>query len=105
MISNRDEYEEIWYHLTTNIRQQRKRFAATTDHFIAWLPSERLFRDEVFKDISNNASGGLGLLFGFPGDEIKMRDKVKMQLWKDYFAGTYNHYGCDKQGNQHVAHL
>lgn len=39
------------------------------------------------KDINNDAAGGLGLLFGFPGDEIKMRDKVKMKLWKDYFEG------------------
>lgn len=85
--SNRDEYEEIWYHLTTNIRQQRRQFEAATDQLVAWLPSERLFRNVAPKDINNDAAGGLGLLFGFPGDEIKMRDKVKMKLWKDYFEG------------------
>lgn len=85
--SNRDEYEEIWYHLTTNIRQQRRQFEATTDQLVAWLPSERLFRDVAPKYINNDAAGGLGLSFGFPGDEIKMRDKVKMKLWKDYFEG------------------
>ncbi|CDH56455.1 gtpase activating [Lichtheimia corymbifera JMRC:FSU:9682] len=79
---NRDEYEEIWYHLTTNTRQQQKRFLATSDHLIARLPSERLLQN----DINDAPDGGLGLLFGFPGDEIKSRDKVKMQLWKDYLG-------------------
>lgn len=94
MISNRDEYEEIWYHLTTNTRQQQERLQATTDHLITWLPSERLLRHEkAHSDITDAPGGGLGLLFGFPGDEIKTRDKVKMELWKDYFEGTYyDHY-------------
>lgn len=35
--------------------------------------------------IENGYQGGLGLIFKFPGDPRKLREKSKMKLWRDYF--------------------
>lgn len=32
-------------------------------------------------------SGGLGMLYRFPGDARKLRDRSKMRLWGEYFKG------------------
>ena len=32
---------------------------------------------------------GLGMLFKFPGDPRKLRDRSKMRLWNEYFRGYY----------------
>lgn len=34
-------------------------------------------------------SGGLGMLYRFPGDARKLRDRSKMRLWGDYFKGMF----------------
>lgn len=31
--------------------------------------------------------GGLGVIFRYPGDPRKLREKSKMKLWKEYFKG------------------
>lgn len=33
---------------------------------------------------------GLGMLFRYPGDARKLRDRSKMRLWGEYFRGMYN---------------
>lgn len=35
---------------------------------------------------------GLGVLFKFPGDPKKLREKTKLRLWKDYFRCEWNVY-------------
>lgn len=35
--------------------------------------------------IDNGYQGGLGLIFKFPGDPRKLREKAKMKLWREYF--------------------
>lgn len=35
--------------------------------------------------IDNGYQGGLGLIYKFPGDPRKLREKSKMKLWRDYF--------------------
>lgn len=32
---------------------------------------------------------GLGMMFKYPGDARKLRDRSKMRLWADYLKGTY----------------
>ncbi|KAI4111467.1 MAG: hypothetical protein LQ345_006801 [Seirophora villosa] len=53
--------------------------------------SEYLLADKAHKDgekpdatRKNPPDVGLGLLFGFPGDAKKLRDKSKMRLWGEY---------------------
>jgi hypothetical protein len=35
--------------------------------------------------VNNGYQGGLGLIFKYPGDPRKLREKSKMKLWRDYF--------------------
>ena len=35
--------------------------------------------------LDNGYHGGLGLVFKYPGDPRKLREKSKMKLWRDYF--------------------
>jgi hypothetical protein len=35
---------------------------------------------------------GLGMLFGYPGDAKKLRDRSKMRLWSEYFRGCSPFY-------------
>lgn len=38
---------------------------------------------------NNPPDGGLGLLFRYPGDARKLRDKSKMRLWAEYLRGVF----------------
>lgn len=33
---------------------------------------------------------GLGMIFRYPGDARKLRDRSKMRLWGEYFRGTHS---------------
>lgn len=35
--------------------------------------------------VDNGYQGGLGLIYKYPGDPRKLREKSKMKLWRDYF--------------------
>ena len=39
---------------------------------------------------------GLGMLFRYPGDARKLRDRSKMRLWGEYFRGMW--YAYDNVG-------
>jgi hypothetical protein len=34
---------------------------------------------------------GLGMLFKYPGDARKLRDRSKMRLWTEYLRGIYRY--------------
>lgn len=35
---------------------------------------------------------GLGMIFRYPGDARKLRDRSKMRLWGEYFRGEWSHF-------------
>lgn len=43
--------------------------------------------------------GGLGLLFRYPGDARKLRDKSKMRLWAEYLRGVFHIQALVRMGN------
>lgn len=57
--------------------------------FLTTCPSEAVLADKSLEEM-NAIPGGLGLLFEFPGDPKKLKEKSKMKLWKKYFQGTVN---------------
>lgn len=67
-----------------------------------YLLSEKAHKGTEKIDVARKSPPdvGLGLLFGFPGDAKKLRDKSKMRLWGEYLRGglllscnAYRH-GC-----------
>ncbi|CAI2170046.1 6651_t:CDS:10 [Funneliformis geosporum] len=65
--------------LRDNLKQQVRHMKHLRS-FLSTCFSEALLVDPK-KDIS---VGGLGLIFGFPGDAKKLRDKYKTKLWIEY---------------------
>lgn len=39
-------------------------------------------------DVRQPPDAGLGMIFRYPGDARKLRDRSKMRLWGEYFRGT-----------------
>jgi hypothetical protein len=56
--------------------------------FLATCESEALLSDDEAK-AEETVPGGLGLVFGFPGDPKKLKDRSKMKLWKQYLQGNF----------------
>lgn len=46
--------------------------------------SEYLLRPDDVKDTAKPPDAGLGMVFRYPGDPKKLRDKAKMRLWAEY---------------------
>lgn len=44
-------------------------------------------KDEVNEIVREVPEAGLGMVFRYPGDPRKLRDRSKMRLWGDYFRG------------------
>ncbi|KAI9321860.1 rab-GTPase-TBC domain-containing protein [Dichotomocladium elegans] len=82
----KQEYEEIIYHLTQQLAKQHQTIGHSLNDFMIQCPSELVVNNCSNDDIDRSGAGGLGLLFGFPGDEIKLKDKAKMKLWKRYYS-------------------
>lgn len=62
------------------------------DPFLTSLYSEFIIKKNepgANKDAIKAPEGGLGLIYKFPGDPRKLKDKNKLRLWYDYF----NRYG------------
>ncbi|KAI8088204.1 rab-GTPase-TBC domain-containing protein [Thamnidium elegans] len=84
---NEKEYENFSATLTSNLRNQIKHMKMMKQ-FLTTCPSEAVVADKSLEEM-NLIPGGLGLLFEFPGDPKKLKEKSKMKLWKKYF----NEYG------------
>ncbi|KAI8341806.1 rab-GTPase-TBC domain-containing protein [Chlamydoabsidia padenii] len=69
--------------MTGNLRNQIK-YMKMMKRFLATCPSSALVADQGLDEI-DKMPGGLGLLFGFPGDPRQLKDKSKMKLWKKFF--------------------
>ncbi|ORZ02924.1 rab-GTPase-TBC domain-domain-containing protein [Syncephalastrum racemosum] len=54
--------------------------------FLATCESERLLQPEENLIDVHDPAGGLGLIFGYPGDAKKSKDRSKMKLWRQYFV-------------------
>jgi hypothetical protein len=44
-------------------------------------------QEEADADARQPPDAGLGLIFRYPGDARKLRDRSKMRLWGEYFRG------------------
>lgn len=82
---NEKEYENFSSTLTSNLRQQIKHMKMMKQ-FLTSCPSESVVNEKTVED-AMVVPGGLGLMFEFPGDSKKLKDKSKMKLWKKYFDG------------------
>lgn len=68
--------------------------------FLRTLYSEFIIRKNepgVDKSSVKAPEGGLGLLFKFPGDPKKLKDKSKLRLWYDYFRCNGRNLTLSKQ--------
>ncbi|KAI9339139.1 rab-GTPase-TBC domain-containing protein [Pilaira anomala] len=79
---NEKEYENFSNTLTNNLRQQIKHMKMMKQ-FLMSCPSESVVNEKTVE--GDVVPGGLGLIFEFPGDSKKLKDKSKMKLWKKYF--------------------
>ncbi|GAA5816203.1 hypothetical protein MFLAVUS_009729 [Mucor flavus] len=84
---NEKEYENFSATLTSNLRNQIKHMKMMKQ-FLTTCASEAVVADKSVEEM-NAIPGGLGLLFEFPGNPKKLKEKSKMKLWKKYF----NEYG------------
>ncbi|KAI9252176.1 rab-GTPase-TBC domain-containing protein [Helicostylum pulchrum] len=84
---NEKEYENFSATLTSNLRNQIKHMKMMKQ-FLTTCASEAVVVDKSVEEM-DLIPGGLGLLFEFPGDPKKLKEKSKMKLWKKYF----NEYG------------
>ncbi|CAO3648391.1 unnamed protein product [Mucor hiemalis] len=80
---NEKDYENFSTNLTNNLRNQIKHMKMMKK-FLTTCPSEAVLADKTAEEM-NAIPGGLGLLFEFPGDPKKLKEKSKMKLWKKYF--------------------
>lgn len=55
--------------------------------FLATCESEHLLQPEENLIDVHDPAGGLGLIFGYPGDAKKTKDRSKVKLWRQYFIG------------------
>ncbi|KAI7865927.1 rab-GTPase-TBC domain-containing protein [Spinellus fusiger] len=76
------EYHTFSTTFTANLRQQIHAMKLMKQ-FLTTCASEALVNDTVVED--TEMVGGLGLVFGFPGDPKKLRDKSKMKVWKTLY--------------------
>ncbi|EXX64682.1 Mdr1p [Rhizophagus irregularis DAOM 197198w] len=72
-------FEKFCNTIRDNLKNQ-VRYMKNLRSFLSTCFSEALLVDPK-KDIS---TGGLGLIFGFPGDVKKLRDRYKTKLWIEY---------------------
>lgn len=49
-------------------------------------------QEEMGGDARQPPDAGLGMLFRYPGDARKLRDRSKMRLWGEYFRGMFGMY-------------
>ncbi|KAL0092742.1 rab-GTPase-TBC domain-containing protein [Phycomyces blakesleeanus] len=79
----KQEYDTFSTELTTNLRQQIK-FMKMMKQFMTTCASEALVNNKTPEEF-DAIPGGLGLLFEFPGDPKKLKDRAKMREWKKIF--------------------
>jgi hypothetical protein len=72
--------------LKHNLKNQIKHMK-DLKQFLATCESEALLSDDETK-AEETVPGGLGLVFEFPGDPKKLKDRSKTKLWKQYLQGT-----------------
>lgn len=87
-VSTQKQYDDFSANLTAHLRKQIS-YMKLLKKFLATCPSEVVVADKPLEDM-DQSTGGLGLVFGFPGDPKKLKDKSKMKLWKKYFQGKEN---------------
>lgn len=70
--------------------------AIVSQCYSEYLLSEKAHKSAEKPDMARRSPPdvGLGLLFGYPGDAKKLRDKSKMRLWGEYLRGRLLHI-CD----------
>lgn len=63
------------------------------------LSPERVTKDESTQSNGNKnpPDAGLGMVFRYPGDAKKLRDRSKMRLWGEYFRGRDISLAEDKE--------
>ena len=66
-----------------------------------YLLSEKVQKGADTPDVipKNPPDSGLGLLFRYPGDARKLRDKSKMRLWAEYLRGVFYNQALVRTGN------
>lgn len=67
---------------------------------VAECYSEYLLRGEDQKD-KTPPDAGLGMLFRYPGDPKKLRDRAKMRLWAEYLRDNGRHVNLIRQPTFH----
>jgi Ca2+-binding EF-hand superfamily protein len=96
MRSRSEEFSQrLKAQLKANIPNTKK-----LDPFLDTLYSEFIIRKNApgaDKDSVQTPDGGLGLLFKFPGDPAKLKDKSKLRLWYDYFRRNGRNMTLSKQ--------
>ncbi|KAI9006577.1 rab-GTPase-TBC domain-containing protein [Phycomyces nitens] len=79
----KQEYDTFSAQLTTNLRQQIK-MMKMMKQFMTTCASEALVNNKTPEEF-DAIPGGLGLLFEFPGDSKRLKDRAKMREWKKLF--------------------
>ncbi|CAO3684807.1 unnamed protein product [Umbelopsis ramanniana] len=78
-----EQFCEVLKH---NLKNQIKHMK-DLKQFLATCESEALLSDDEAK-AEETVPGGLGLVFDFPGDPKKLKDRSKMKLWKQYLQAN-----------------
>ncbi|KAI9283521.1 rab-GTPase-TBC domain-containing protein [Umbelopsis sp. AD052] len=78
-----EQFCEVLKH---NLKNQIKHMK-DLKQFLATCASEALLSDDEDK-AWDSVPGGLGLVFDFPGDPKKLKDRSKMKLWKQYLQAN-----------------
>lgn len=60
------------------------------DCYSEYLLSGTKAKDATDGEGRQPPDAGLGMLFRYPGDARKLRDRSKMRLWGEYFRGKMN---------------
>jgi len=63
--------------------------AIVADTYSEYLlnPSPKPTEGEKEQPVRQPPDAGLGMIFRYPGDARKLRDRSKMRLWAEYFRG------------------
>lgn len=67
---------------------------------VAECYSEHLLRSEERKN-ANPPDAGLGMIFRYPGDPKKLRDRAKMRLWAEYLRDNGRNFTLIRQPTFH----
>jgi hypothetical protein len=59
---------------------------AYSEYLLTAAPKSKV--DESDQPVRQPPDAGLGMVFRYPGDARKLRDRSKMRLWVEYFRGT-----------------